>query len=215
MAGSLKPSTVTDEAEYTYLEGKTASGSYNRDGSGLFDGIITEEGTNNQGYYYNKISNANDYIAIKTEETCNIYAHISLNNRLAQTAYNYAASGTGKLRILQYDGTDYTIDITDKYWIGRKFSYTGSGNASSDSNGLTFEQFVSTELIDSYWQKIVANLPPGQYKFVQYESDNRGDNEWFLEKVIKYSQRVKEAIVGAIQGNELISRIITAEIKED
>lgn len=69
-------------------------------------------------------------------------------------------------------------------------------------NGLTFEQFLSTELIGKRWQKNVANLPPGQYKFTPYDdSSERHDNKWFLKK--KYSDRIKSAVLNVIKSHEL------------
>lgn len=212
MAGILKPSTAQEEASYIFLSGKTSSGHYDRDGSGLFNSLYTDDNVNSEGYYYNKITSASDYVTIKTEDYCNIYAYASYNSKIAaEPAYNYASSATGKLKILQHDGSGYNVDVTDKYWIGKNFTYQTS---TATSNGLTFEQFLSTELIDKRWQKIVSNLPPGQYKFVQYStSSQRADDEWFLEKVINYSHRVKDAVVNAIQSNNSIQKhILTQEI---
>ncbi len=216
MAGTLKPSTITgEEAKYTYLGGKTSAGHYNKDGSGLFNGSLTFDNTNSEGYYYNKITDSIEYVLVKTEEYCNIYAHCAFNNRIAgDPLYNYVSSATGKLKILQYDGTDYNIDVTDLYWTGKQFIYS---TATVTSNELTFEQFLSTELIDRRWQKIISNLPPGQYKFVQYnDSNERHDDEWFLEKIITFSEKIKTAVVNTIKNNGLIqSHLLTMTIESE
>lgn len=204
MAGELKPSTAKEEARFIHLGGKTSPGAYNKDGSGLFNGSIVYSGSLSEGNYLNTINDDGGYVLIKIEDYCNIYAHSSFNSKLNEgPKTNYVSSSTGILKILEYDGADYTIDVTDKYWVGRHFSYSGSGNASSSSHGLTFEEFLSTELIDRSWQKIVADLPPGQYKFTGNVGD-RKDNEWFLEKIVKYSQRLKDSIKDTITNNKLI-----------
>lgn len=215
MAGTLRPSTITgEEAKYVHLGGRTDRGGTNGNGSGLFNGSITHDGTNSEGSYRNIISKSDEYVLIKIEEECNIYAYTSLGTKTnAEPLYTYVHSSTGKLKILQYDGTNYNIDVTNKYWTGRHFSYN---NASSVSNGLTLEQFLSTELIDRHWQKIVTNLPPGQYKFAYVDGSNtsaRRDDEWFLEKVIRYSHRVKNAVKDAIINNNLIQHCVSCEIE--
>lgn len=221
MAGSLKPSTAGKEAKYAYVGGATSRGSYNKDGSGLFNEKITQLNTQGNAYLYegsfynsmNTGSSALNYVILNIKEKCNIYAHIALGSNPETQSYNYSSSCTGKLRILQYDGSAYTIDVTDKYWIGRKFNYN---SATALSNGLTFEQFLSTELIDRYWQKMISNLPPGQYQFIQYDSsNNRQDNEWFLEKIETPSVMLKTKIIETMNNNESFQRCVKYEINNE
>ena len=212
MAGTLKPSTTGEEAKYTHLGGLVSSQSQALSSNGyrLFNAtMIHPNGGNSEGYYYNVINTLKDYVLLKTEDYCNIYAYSNFNyTKDAEPFYSYVTNSTGKLRILQYDGSDYTIDVTDKYWVGRSFKF---GNATtSTSNGLTFEQFLSTELIDRRWQKIVSILPPGQYKFIlDSTTQGRRDDEWFLEKIIPYSEKIKNDIVNTIKNHKLIQKYVT------
>lgn len=208
MAGSLKPSTVKEEANYTLLDGNISGNGYGNNGSVLFN-QTKAMGGNTEGNYKGAI-NTNNYIILDIKDYTNIYANISMNYILNDNpGYNYAK--TGKLQILKYDGTDYTIDVTDKYWIGRSFSFS---SATKSNHGLTFEEFLSVELIDREWQKIVEWLPPGQYKFINIsKTDRRNDNEWFLEKVVPYSKTIKSGVVNTIKNHEMIQKHIPFRIQ--
>ena len=206
MAGNLKPSTAGEEARYTHLGGLVSSEAGSSNGYKLFNGTAIYGG-NSEGHYQNKITTKNDYLILKTEDYCNIYAYMSMNYLSnSEPSYNYVYGSTGKLRILKYDGTDYTIDITNEHWVGRHFNYNDA--TTHVVNGLTFEQFLSTELIDRRWQKIVSVLPPGQYKFIMdTSSTGRYDDEWYLEKLIPYSEKIKNDVVNAIKNHKLIEYI--------
>lgn len=222
MAGTLKPSIAGKEAEYTHLGGATSVGSYNKNGSGLFNGTLGQANSQGvvslyEGAYYNKIggggSSAEAYVLVEVKEKCNIYGHVALGTQLGTQTYNYANGATGKLSILQYDGTGYNIDVTDKYWVGRTFTYA---SATATSNGLTFQEFIQTELIDGYWQKIVSNLPPGQYRFTQkITKASRQDNEWFLEKVLNPSLMLKEKILQTMYNNYAFQHLVPYTIESE
>jgi len=217
MAGALRPSIVKgEEARYTHLGGSTSSGQYSKKGAELFNGLVSYGNSTSEGSFYNYITKDGEHVLVQIDDYCNIYGHMTLNTHTnKEPVINYVSKSTGKLIILQHDGTDYTIDVTDKYWVGRHFNYQ---NATVPSNGLTFEEFLDTELIDRKWQKIVANLPPGKYKFMYNKAGNTGgrsDDEWFLEKVKQYSHRIKDAVLSTIQNNELFKNITTAEIEEE
>ena len=210
MAGSLRPSTVKEEANYIYLDGRLSAGYYNASGSLLFNQTTTKSNGNNEGPY-ETLFRKGSYVILDIKDYANIYANIAFaNNPKNAKAPNYIE--TGKLQILKYNGTDYTIDVTDKYWVGRRFIFAADGKATVNSHNLTFEEFLSTELIDEEWQKIVEWLPPGQYKFVNANFE-RKDNEWFLEKVVPYSKTIKSGVVNTIKNHEMIQKHIPFRIQ--
>lgn len=222
MAGSLKPSTAGEEANYIHLGGATSVGAYNKNGSGLFNGAITQtnsQGTGSlyEGRYNNQMgggTSAKAYVLLDIKEKCNIYGHLALGTTPPEKAYNHTASATGQLLILQHDGTDYAIDVTSKHWVARKFTYSSS---TAISNGLTFQEFLDTELIDGYWQKMITDLPPGKYKFLQNDVGTvRQDNEWYLEKVIiPPPLTMEDKILQTIYNNKMFKHLITYTIENE
>lgn len=204
MAGILRPSICELEANYKLLKGNLSAGSYNKNGSELFNRKIMWHNSL-EGNYLSNFNQNGCYVDLLIKDYCNIYGHIS-------ASYNTAENCTGKLQILQYDGSNYTIDVTNKYWVGKTFKY--SNNTTSISNGLTFNEFLNKYLIDNHWEKMVSKLPPGQYRFKPIRLSTSGmgyytqrrDNEWFLEKVFPCSEKIKLLTKNIILNNELFKK---------
>ena len=206
MAGSSRPSTVKEEAQYTLLNGSLSGNGYGNNGSVLFN----QNNSHGEGHYKGVFNN-NSYIILDIKDYANIYANINMNYLDGEPGWNCVRNA--KLKIYKYDGSDYTIDVTDKYWVGRYFQFSSDKKS---NHGLTFEEFLSTELIDREWQKIVEWLPPGQYKFVvNSQYGNRSDNEWFLEKIVPYSKTIKSDVVNTIKNHEMIQKHLMIISREE
>jgi hypothetical protein len=141
-AGKAKPNVkeLGAEANYKFLGGAVD----NSNGGGLFDGTTPYSGSEKQIAYFYKNSH---YVDIEVFETLNIWR---CGSGVFQSYY-------GKLKILKFDGNDYSEDVTEKYSL------------------------PCTQLNSEYWEEFVHNLPQGKYRF-QYTDSNRADSEWYCEK---------------------------------